>query len=340
MAQRRMFSLNIVDTDEFIDMPTGARLLYYDLSMRADDDGFVSSPKKIVKMTNASEDDIKILNAKKFIIPFDTGICVVRHWKIHNYIQSDRYHETQYTEEKALLKEENGVYTKCIQNVSKVLPEVRLELGKVRKEKAFFSEKIQKAVPGMVTGDVYQPDHWSPLDEKKHRRTLEKSTGESSPTFGSMALGVAWDFVKLYEKKYGRKYSRNVVVDQFAKTLAQWWRDGETRETLYQFQRAMFASEKFETTTVTPTAMFSGHSMDTYVQGKAGKVLTELEELATRLLKENTERLKKYPDLDNDDYRMAARNAFFKQVLGPVGSPKRKSSYDSSEFKEVKHIIG
>lgn len=125
-----MFSLKIVDTDSFVDMPSGARLLYYDLSMRADDDGFVSNPKKIMRMTNAAEDDFKVLIAKKFVIPFDSGVCVISDWKIHNYIQSDRYQETMYKEEKALLKEENGMYTKCIQDVSKMDTQVRL--GKVR----------------------------------------------------------------------------------------------------------------------------------------------------------------------------------------------------------------
>lgn len=130
MAQRRMFSLKVVDTDDFIDMSQGSRLLYYDLAMRADDDGFVSNPKKIMRMTNSSNDDIKVLVAKKFVIPFEKGVCVIRHWKIHNYIQKDRYEETIYKEEKAQLSDENGMYTKCIQNASKMYPQDRIELGK------------------------------------------------------------------------------------------------------------------------------------------------------------------------------------------------------------------
>lgn len=82
MAKKRMFSLDVTDTDLFLDMPTSARLLYFDLGMRADDDGFISNYKKIVRMTGASEDDIKILIAKNFLIPFNTGIIVIRHWKI------------------------------------------------------------------------------------------------------------------------------------------------------------------------------------------------------------------------------------------------------------------
>ncbi len=136
MAQRRMFSLKIVDTDDFLAMPQSSRLLYYDLSMRADDDGFVSSPQKIMKMTGSSEDDYKILCAKQYIIPFKRGICVIKDWKIHNYIQKDRYSETHYKEEKKQLSfDENGSYTKCIQIGHNMDTQVRLgkvRLGKVR----------------------------------------------------------------------------------------------------------------------------------------------------------------------------------------------------------------
>jgi hypothetical protein len=111
MARKRMFDIEVVDTDFFLDMSTGARLLYYDLGMRADDDGFVSNPKKIMKVTNASEDDFKILLAKKFIIPFENGICVIRHWKLNNYLRKDRYVETIYKKEKLQLEQdENGIY--------------------------------------------------------------------------------------------------------------------------------------------------------------------------------------------------------------------------------------
>jgi hypothetical protein len=106
-----MFAKTIIDSDAFIDMPVTARLLYYDLSMRADDDGFVNSPKKIMRMVGASQDDLKILIAKKFIIPFDNGVVVIKHWKIHNYIRKDTYNETPYKEEKALLElDENNAY--------------------------------------------------------------------------------------------------------------------------------------------------------------------------------------------------------------------------------------
>lgn len=111
MAERRMFAKTIIDSDAFLDMPISARLLYYDLSMRADDDGFVNSPKKIMRFVGASIDDLNILTMRKFIIPFDNGVVVIKHWKIHNYIRRDRYVETTYSDEKALLEvDENHAY--------------------------------------------------------------------------------------------------------------------------------------------------------------------------------------------------------------------------------------
>ena len=91
MARKRMFSLLVVDTDEFLDMPSSTQSLYYHLGMRADDDGFVASPKKIVKLVNCSNDDLRLLIAKGFIIPFDSGIIAIRHWKLNNDLKKDRY---------------------------------------------------------------------------------------------------------------------------------------------------------------------------------------------------------------------------------------------------------
>ena len=137
MAERRMFAKTIIDSDAFIDMPVTARLLYYDLAMRADDDGFVNSPKKIMRMIGASQDDLSILILRKFIIPFDNGIVVIKHWRIHNYIRKDMYHETKYKEEKALLEtDENNAYTLSVTNPLQVCdetvtnPSTQVRLGK------------------------------------------------------------------------------------------------------------------------------------------------------------------------------------------------------------------
>lgn len=121
MAERRMFAKTIIDSDAFIDMPLSTQALYFHLSMRADDDGFINNPKKIQRMVGASDDDLKVLVMKRFIIPFESGIVVIKHWKIHNYIRNDRYKPTVYAEEKKLIETKgNGAYTECIQGVSKV----------------------------------------------------------------------------------------------------------------------------------------------------------------------------------------------------------------------------
>lgn len=112
MAERRMFAKTIIDSDAFIDMPLSTQALYFHLSMRADDDGFINNPKKIQRMIGCAEDDLKLLVAKRFILPFDSGVVVIKHWKIHNYIRNDRYKETVYQDEKAQLTlKENGAYT-------------------------------------------------------------------------------------------------------------------------------------------------------------------------------------------------------------------------------------
>ena len=169
MAERRMFAKTIIDSDSFLDMPLSAQALYFHLSMRADDDGFINNPKKIQRMIGGADDDLKLLIVKKFIIPFESGIVVIKHWKIHNYIQKDRYKETVYLKEKSMIQvKENNSYTlnetgiqavdstdtSCIHTVSKPYPsriqavdstdtQVRLgkeSIDKVSKEQSSFAE--------------------------------------------------------------------------------------------------------------------------------------------------------------------------------------------------------
>jgi len=135
IAERRMFSKTIIDSDAFLDMPSSTQALYFHLSMRADDDGFINNPKKIQRMTGSSEDDIKLLILKNFIIPFESGVVVIKHWKIHNLIRSDRYKETVYKDEKAMLiTKENSSYTIGIPNDNQMEPQVRLGKDRLVKD--------------------------------------------------------------------------------------------------------------------------------------------------------------------------------------------------------------
>lgn len=147
MAERRMFAKTIIDSDAFLDMPQSTQLLYFHLAMRADDDGFINNPRSIMRNTRCNDDDLKVLVTKKFIIPFESGIVVIKHWKIHNYIAKDRYKGTKYQEEMSTLYlDENKAYTQtestsvtpCIQPVYKTDTQVRLgqvSLGKDRSGK-------------------------------------------------------------------------------------------------------------------------------------------------------------------------------------------------------------
>lgn len=140
MAQRRMFSRKITESDQFLDMPMSAQVLYFHINMQADDDGFVGNAKTIKRMIGASDDDLKLLIAKQFLIPFETGIVVIRDWKIHNYIQKDRYSETFYQHEKAQLetlgnKQYQRMDTECIQDVSSLDTQVRLGKDRLGKER-------------------------------------------------------------------------------------------------------------------------------------------------------------------------------------------------------------
>lgn len=109
---RRMFSDEITSTDAFLDLPKGSQLLYFHLGMSADDDGFVANPKMVMRVIGSSEDELKVLFAKKFLLAFDNGVCVVKHWRINNFIRKDIYKETKYLNEKSqLYLRENGSYS-------------------------------------------------------------------------------------------------------------------------------------------------------------------------------------------------------------------------------------
>ena len=150
MAERRMFSKAIIDSDAFLDMPLSTQALYFHLSMRADDDGFINNPKKIQRIIGASDDDMKLLIVKRFIIAFETGVIVIKHWKIHNYIRSDRYKPTIYKEEKAtLITKENNAYTELKNaNINVGIPngyqmDTQVRLGKDRLGK----DRLGKDIP-------------------------------------------------------------------------------------------------------------------------------------------------------------------------------------------------
>ncbi|MDN6012091.1 MAG: phage replisome organizer protein [Lactococcus lactis] len=229
MAQRRMFSKKIVETDLFMEMSPTAKILYFYLNMSADDDGFVGNPKTIKLISGATDDDLKILIAKQFIIPFESGVVVIKDWKIHNYIQKDRYNQTQYLDEKKqLLVEENGAYTKCIQDVSSLDTQVRLGKSK---------DRLGKDSIGKDSIDASQPNAFQ-----------EKSSGEDSidkdtnsllsvyfETFTKLAMknnklreAVKIEFVKLSDSQ-----KEQAVIG--AKNYYQWYKREKSDDSTGKF---------------------------------------------------------------------------------------------------------
>lgn len=161
MAERRMFAKTIVTSDAFLDMPLSTRCLYFTLAMFADDDGFVNNPKSIMRQVGASMDDLNILIAKRFILTFESGVIVIKHWKIHNYIAKDRYKETKYLEEKSHLSiDSNGAYTECIQDVYKLDTQVRVGEERIGKE-SLGEERVVEGSTTATTEEENKLQVWN-----------------------------------------------------------------------------------------------------------------------------------------------------------------------------------
>lgn len=147
MAERRMFAKTIIDSDAFLEMPISSQCLYFHLSMRADDEGFINKPKTIMRMIGAKDDDMNVLITRKFIIPFESGVVVIKHWKIHNYIRGDRLHETKCIEEKSeLTLDVNNAYEVCQSSDRQLTDSCHTEvrLGKDRLGKDRLDKKERK----------------------------------------------------------------------------------------------------------------------------------------------------------------------------------------------------
>lgn len=181
MAEKRMFSKQIIDSDAFLDMPLSAQCLYFHLAMRADDDGFLNNCKKIQRVIGASEDDLRILFGKKFLIAFDDGIVVIKHWRIHNYIAKDRYKETVFEKEKAMLEvKENraysikeqpdiqlvdALYTECIQDDDSLHPQIKNK--DIEEDKDIDINIYSRA----------EPDNPPPKKAERHQKEIEEIIG-------------------------------------------------------------------------------------------------------------------------------------------------------------------
>ena len=178
MAERRMFAKTIIDSDAFLDMPLSAQSLYFHLAMRADDDGFVNNPKKVQRIIGASDDDCKLLIMKRFILAFESGVIVIKHWRIHNYIRNDRYKETLYQDERsALIIDERNAYTEAnghfgIPNGYQRETQDRIELGKNSIEDNISSEKSKEKNSEYVKAVI---DYLNKKANKNYRASTEST---------------------------------------------------------------------------------------------------------------------------------------------------------------------
>jgi hypothetical protein len=214
MAERRMFAKTIVDSDDFLEMPLSTQALYFHLSIRADDDGFLNNPNKIMKNIGANKNDYDVLISKRYIIIFPDGICVIRHWKIHNYIQTDRYKETLYTEEKSMLViKKNRPYTlvdtNCIQNVyslDTMDTQVRLVKDSVGKDKLELDE---------LNNDRFTP----PTLEQVQAYCLERNNQIDAERF-----------IDFYSSK-GWMVGNNIMKDWQARVRI-WEKDNNARQSM------------------------------------------------------------------------------------------------------------
>ncbi|RJU65931.1 replisome organizer [Coprococcus sp. AM27-12LB] len=181
MANKRMFNIKIVDSDAFLDMPLSTQCLYFHLNMRADDDGFIGNPKKIMRMVGCSEDDLKLLIAKRFVLTFENGVIVIKHWKMHNCIQTDRYTPTVYIDEKNMLFiKQNKSYT--LDEEKKYIPVSKTETKRNQNGNKMETNRIQSVSADIDIDkdiDLDKDIDICPTDKpQKQKKTAKHKYGE------------------------------------------------------------------------------------------------------------------------------------------------------------------
>ena len=226
MAEKRMFTQKITDSDAFLEMPLSAQALYFHLNMNADDDGFVNNPKKIQRSICASEDDLKLLVMKRFIIGFDKGVIVIKHWRMHNTLRKDRYNPTQYQEELSMLALKDGkIYTERLPGDSvattwqpdgnHLAPQYSVVENSVVEESIEEYIEPQAASPApLAEPDMFGPklqeafEDW--LKYKKERRESYKETG-----LRNLVTEI---------KNNAAKYGEEAVAELIRHSMASNWR--------------------------------------------------------------------------------------------------------------------
>ena len=151
MAQKRMFDKTITNDDNFLEMPIGSQVLYFHLSMNADDDGFINNWKSIMRMIGAKEDDLKVLILKSYVIPFETGVIVIKHWKINNYLRNDRYKPTRFQEEYKQLTLNNDLVYQLSTNGIPSIDKNRLDKNSIEEKENIKRKRFEKPTIEEIT---------------------------------------------------------------------------------------------------------------------------------------------------------------------------------------------
>ena len=243
-----MFAKTIIDSDAFLDMPLSTQALYFHLSMRADDDGFINNPKKIQRMIGANDNDLDLLLVKNFIIKFEDGICVIKHWRIHNYIQNDRYKETVYIEDKNMLNvDKNKAYTlkdtgkklegntiievlepskdECIHDVSN--PETQVRLGKDRLELGKDSiDKIKETWNSLNLSSIVSIKN----QRLKHTKARIKEVGEEEFIKAIESIKQSSFLQGKNDRKWTISYDWFINPNNFVKVLEGRYIDREVKQ--------------------------------------------------------------------------------------------------------------
>ena len=216
-----MFSKKVTDTDTFLDMPLSTQALYFHLNMHADDDGFIDNTKTIQRMIGSSDDDRKLLVAKQFLLPFENGLVVIKDWRVHNYIQGDRYHKTQYINEKSqLIVEENNMYTRRVQDVSNMDTQVRLgkdRLGKDSKDILSGSDEPDSKSVQKSERDQMFETIWKLYPKKSGKANAKKDFDKA------LKSGVNPELIKSKLEEYLKQIKAKQTPQQFIKQGSTWF---------------------------------------------------------------------------------------------------------------------
>ena len=219
MAEKRMFTKSIVLSDDFLDMPMSARCLYFTLGMLADDDGFINSPKAIMRQCGASLDDMRILIAKKYLLEFDTGVIVIRHWRLNNYLRSDRYTQTSCVSElEQIATDKSGAYFKIdgaeslpdVKNADDALAEIPEAEEKKEREALSETSEAERKPEKEPVNDIERV-------EKEYLRNYSQLHG-----LGIIRMEkpiINWTASRKMTKDAIRKYGVGVVLEAVRKSM-------------------------------------------------------------------------------------------------------------------------